>query len=63
MKVKDRMTVDVKTVGPDTSITEAFRIMKENNIRRLPVIKDQELIGIVTLSDLNQASPSAVKES
>jgi CBS domain-containing protein len=59
MKVKDRMTVDVKTVGPDTSITEAFRIMKENNIRRLPVIKDQELIGIVTLSDLNQASPSA----
>jgi acetoin utilization protein AcuB len=59
MKVKDRMTVDVKTVGPDTSITEAFKIMKENNIRRLPVIKDQELIGIVTLSDLNQASPSA----
>ncbi len=59
MKVKNRMTVDVKTVTPDTSITEAFRIMKENKIRRLPIIKDQQVIGIVTLSDLNQASPSA----
>ncbi len=59
MKVKDRMTADVKTVNPDTSITEAFRIMKENNIRRLPVMQEKEIIGIVTLSDLNRASPSA----
>ncbi len=59
MKVKDRMTVDVKTVTLDTSITEAFRIMKENNIRRLPVMQGKELTGIVTLTDLNRASPSA----
>ncbi len=59
MKVKDRMTADVKTVNPDTSITEAFRIMKESNIRRLPVMQGKEIMGIVTLSDLNRASPSA----
>lgn len=59
MKVKERMTADVKTVNPDTSITEAFRIMKDSNIRRLPVMQGQNLIGIVTLTDLNQASPSA----
>lgn len=59
MKVKDRMTSDVKTVQLDTSITEAFQIMKENNIRRLPVMQGKEIIGIVTLTDLNRASPSA----
>lgn len=59
MKVKDRMSRDVKTVDLETSITEAFRLMKENNIRRLPVMNKKKLVGIVTLTDLNRASPSA----
>lgn len=59
MKVKDRMSRDVKTVDVETSITEAFRLMKENNIRRLPVMSKNKLVGIVTLTDLNRASPSA----
>lgn len=58
MKVKDRMATDVKTVDMNSSITEAFRLMKENNIRRLPVMDKEKVAGIVTLSDLNQASPS-----
>jgi len=59
MKVKERMAADVKTVELDSSITEAFRLMKENNIRRLPVMDKGKLVGIVTLSDLNQAAPSS----
>lgn len=59
MKVKERMTTDVITVNPGTTVTEAFRLMKENNIRRLPVLEGTRVIGIVTLTDLNQASPSA----
>lgn len=59
MKVKDRMSKEAKTVGMETSLTEAFRIMKENGIRRLPVMNKEKLVGIVTLSDLNQASPSS----
>lgn len=59
MRVRDRMNTDVKTVTLDSSITEAFRIMKENSIRRLPVMDKGILVGIVTLSDLNQASPSS----
>ncbi|MGI5912146.1 MAG: CBS and ACT domain-containing protein [Syntrophomonadaceae bacterium] len=58
MKVKERMSVDVKTVDMNTSLIEAFRLMKENNIRRLPVMDKGKLVAIVTLSDLNQASPS-----
>lgn len=59
MKVKDRMSTQVKTVQMDTSLTEAFRLMKEHNIRRLPVLDKGKLAGIITLSDLNQASPSS----
>ncbi|HNX28193.1 MAG TPA: CBS and ACT domain-containing protein [Syntrophomonadaceae bacterium] len=59
MKVKDRMTTSVKTVQLDTSVTEAFRMMKDNNIRRLPVLEKDRLVGITTLTDLNQAAPSS----
>ncbi|NLB52651.1 MAG: CBS domain-containing protein [Syntrophomonadaceae bacterium] len=58
MKVKDRMTIGVKTVQMDTSVAEAFRMMKDNNIRRLPVLDKDKLVGIITLTDLNQAAPS-----
>lgn len=43
----------------DTNINEAFSLMKENNIRRLPVVEKSKLVGIITLSDLNRASPSS----
>lgn len=58
MKVKNRMTENPRTVGLDSSVTEAFSLMKENNIRRLPVVDKEKVVGIVTLTDLNQASPS-----
>lgn len=59
MKVKDRMTKNVVIAEMNTSITEAFRLMKENDIRRLPVMENGKLAGIVTLADLNQAAPSS----
>lgn len=59
MKVKDRMSREVKTVDMNTSVNEAFRLMKESNVRRLPVMDKGQLHGIITLSDLNQAAPSS----
>lgn len=59
MKVRDRMSEKTRTVGMDSSVTEAFSIMKENSIRRLPVVDKDNVVGIVTLTDLNQASPSS----
>jgi len=58
MKVKNRMSENPRTVGLESSVTEAFSIMKENNIRRLPVVEKEKVIGIITISDLNQATPS-----
>jgi CBS domain-containing protein len=54
-KVKDVMTKDVITISPDTSINDAANIMVKNNIKRLPVIKNDTLVGIITRGDLMEA--------
>jgi acetoin utilization protein AcuB len=57
--VRDRMTSNPITVTPDTSFPEAFRIMRENRIRHLPVLERGKLIAVVARTDLLHASPSA----
>lgn len=53
VKVRDIMTKDVITVGPETYIEDAARIMVDNNIGGLPVCLDDGLLtGIVTESDI-----------
>ena len=56
--IKDWMTRDVKTIGPDTNVPEAHRIMTQNNIRRLPVLDGDKLVGIVTRGDVRGAEAS-----
>ena len=50
-KVSEIMSKYLITVGPDTSLKEASRLMSANRIRRLPVLKDKKLVGIVVASD------------
>jgi acetoin utilization protein AcuB len=59
MLVKDWMTKGPLVVSPKTSIEEAIRAMRENRVRHLPVVRDQDtLVGLVTQTDLLQVSPS-----
>jgi acetoin utilization protein AcuB len=58
MLVKGWMTSDVMTIDEDTSMMKASEIMRENNIRRLPVMHKGKLVGIVTDRDIKEASPS-----
>ncbi len=58
MIVKDFMTPNPITVTPQTSFNEALKTMRENRIRRLPVLDNGKLVGIVTEKDLLYASPS-----
>jgi len=61
MKIKHWMTQDPITVTPDTLIIDAKKIMKENKIRRLPVVSNKgKVVGIVTYRNIIEASPSAV---
>lgn len=52
------MSKKVITVDENDSISYASNLLKENNIRRLPVLKEDKLIGIVSDRDIRSASPS-----
>jgi acetoin utilization protein AcuB len=56
--VGDWMTRNPYTIGEDASLIEAIHLMKEKNIRRLPVIKAGRLIGMVTDRMLKEFTPS-----
>ncbi|HHV58964.1 MAG TPA: CBS domain-containing protein [Clostridiaceae bacterium] len=58
MFVKNKMTTNPFTVSPDQTIPDAHEIMTRHGIRRLPVVKDGKLVGIVTKEDVLRASPS-----
>ncbi len=60
MKVKYWMTKDPVTIEPDAPIAEAARIMKERGFRRLPVMEDGRLVGLVTYHHILEAQPSSV---
>ena len=51
-KAKEVMTTEVVTVSPDTSVEEAAKIMSEHEISGLPVVTNQQLLGVVTEKDL-----------
>ncbi|MGG1678843.1 CBS domain-containing protein [Neobacillus sp. NRS-1170] len=50
-KVEDIMSDKLITVSPETSSNDAAKLMAENQIRRLPVVEDGKLVGIVSLGD------------
>ena len=59
MIIKDWMTKDVITVDPEASMMRAAKLMKEKNIRRLPVVDDKgKLVGMLSDRDVKEASPS-----
>jgi CBS domain-containing protein len=50
-KAQDVMSGHVVSVAPDTHAHEAARIMAENQIRRLPVVENGKLVGILSIGD------------
>lgn len=55
--VSEIMSSPVVTIPPDTSIEEAAKVMTEKNIKKLPIMEDGKLVGIVTSMDLVKAGP------
>ena len=58
MRIKDVMTKNPITVDSETLVVDAQKIMREKDIRRLPVVDKEKLVGIITKHDLLEASPS-----
>jgi acetoin utilization protein AcuB len=58
MLVRNWMSKNVVTINEDDSMQDAMKLMKQHNIRMLPVLKNGILVGVVTDRDLKRASAS-----
>jgi len=59
--VGDTMTKKVLTVRADQTLEEASHIMIEHNIKKLPVIENDNLVGIITATDLISVQPKMIQ--
>ena len=60
-RVSEIMTRDVVSVAEDTPLTEVVRLMERHRIKRMPVLRDGALIGIVSRADLLRAPAAACR--
>ena len=57
VKIRDVMSTPVIVIDPYVSLNAAMKTMSKCNIRRLPVVEKQKLIGIITEKDIFRISP------
>lgn len=58
MLVRNWMSKNVVTINEDDSMQDALKLLKQHNIRMLPVLRNGGLVGVVTDRDLKRASAS-----
>jgi len=63
LKVADVMSSEPVTIGPEDNLMEALQTMRRQHCRRLPVVLDGRLIGIVAEGDVKRAEPSMLQTS
>lgn len=56
VSVDEIMSKPLVTVKPDVSMIEVAKLMDQKSIRRVPVVEDNEVVGIVTSSDMGRAT-------
>jgi CBS domain-containing protein len=61
-KVGEVMTPEPKTITPETSLDEVVRLMERHRVKRLPVVQDGKLVGIVSRANLLHALASVARE-
>jgi acetoin utilization protein AcuB len=57
LRVRDSMTRDVVTLGPEASVAQAWALCREHRIRHIPIVEGGRLVGLVSDRDLRDASP------
>ena len=58
MYVKNRMTANPFTIASDASISEVVELMREKNLKRVPVVDGEKVVGLVTQNDLQKVTPT-----
>jgi CBS domain-containing protein len=59
--VRDVMTKQVVSVKANQTLEDATEIMVENSIKKLPVLEDDKLVGIITATDLISVQPKMIE--
>tara|TARA_Y100000034_G_scaffold105645_1_gene133122 strand:+ start:1956 stop:2390 length:435 start_codon:yes stop_codon:yes gene_type:complete len=57
-KVRQIMTTKIVTISPEKDIYEAILLMNKENVRRLPVMVNEKIIGLITLRDVLTIQPT-----
>jgi len=60
LKVGQTMSKPVATISPGATVNEAAKVMNHRKIRRLAVMDDGKLVGIVTMKDILQVTPAII---
>lgn len=60
VKAKEIMSTPPLTIKDDAPLEEAAEIMMKNRIKKLPVVKNEKVIGIVTVTDLARSAPRLI---
>jgi len=60
VKARQIMSSPISTIREDMSVEEAARTMTKRRIKKLPVVRDGKLIGIVTATDLVKSQPQTI---
>ena len=58
MYVKNRMTTNPYTIAFDAPITEVIELMREKNLKRVPVVHGDKVVGMLTHGDIQKVSPT-----
>jgi len=61
VKALEIMSTPIVTINEDASIEEAARLMAKKRIKKLPVVRDDELVGILTSADLVRVEPKLTR--
>jgi len=59
--VRDIMTKKVVTIGSDQTLEDATDLMVENKIKKLPVVENEKLVGIITATDIISIQPKMIE--
>ncbi|MFA7660826.1 MAG: CBS domain-containing protein, partial [Anaerovoracaceae bacterium] len=58
MYVKSRMTANPYTIEADAPINEVIELMRDRNLKRVPVVRGNQVVGMLTHSDIQKVSPT-----
>lgn len=62
-QISQVMTNNVVSISPDTELTEAAHIMAQKQLHRLPVVKEGNVVGMISLGDLAKNHPYSMEVS